>query len=303
MYSDQRIRENTKHLIKTYLLPFDRYKKESYNFKGMLGRGFLVIVDSFDGTEYILNHSRLTMKNLHLNSPHSLSFSMQHNYTIPFALDFDCVQCTNKLPHEAVSEEGIRNFVNTVDSLLTKLLPPQREKNLQLKFYSLKSSAKCNFHLYFNQSISLLMEEFLRLWFTEVMVNTKFCDKFILDDVQTLGLPFSGKEFDSKYDLLHTNDVEWRKTSVLTDFYYELDLFYEIGNTSTFSVVVELEDCCLVSRLEPDVVQRSVEEEMDSLIQLLRRIRYFDHTYIAGSLKYKISNNYPKLVDFIANEL
>lgn len=315
-YADSLIRHNTQQLIDRFLIPLHEYKNSMSGIASkckylLLGRNHLVLVDSCSGVKYALNHSCLTIDYLKKYSPHSLSYSFMDNYAVPFALDFDCKTCLHqdkqtvdqKQPEISKASHGnqfqLLEVIEFSQNLQTKLT--ERIKNqILLDFTIYKADSGCNFHIYFNMFVSLVAEESLKITTLEVLWGSPLYNKYILDDVTTLSLPYAGKYVGQEYKLYYSSNIH-KPLKVFLNTYLEMDIFLTTDTIVPFSIIVDQGEFKLVAQLFPTFSMFTTSTEYKNrLIAFIIQVLESRRTFFAIK-DFKISNNYPKLKQFLQN--
>ncbi len=163
---------------------------------------------------------------------HSLSTSYHDNYVVKLAIDMDCIKCRNGDCSEGpmITTSYLAILGQNVKEIVTKVLNARKSNTvnpLMMDYVIFKRQNSCNLHIYFNISVSIAL---LSTLVAELRANVSpiVMEKYKIDDVSTLGLPYSAKKdgevYLQAYPVCQTVYNTWR---ILPDMscFYDLEMF------------------------------------------------------------------------------
>lgn len=141
---------------------------------------------------------------------HCLAYKLADTYVVPLMLDLDCYNCKRGNCSSNLRPE-IAPFVH--DEIVNYVRKTLNNDNVNCAIF--KSSSRCNLHIYFNVSVSIVVMELIRKRLRNHL-DVKITDKFHVDDVTMLDLPYSTKDGLSVYRLFYaTKGFDYAKMSCL----------------------------------------------------------------------------------------
>lgn len=129
---------------------------------------------------------------------HSLSFNFKFSYVVPLMFDFDCKLCkTNKCTESLTKEITQEIIFLEICEIISKILQIS-VADVENNCIFFKKENSCNLHIYLNFSVSLILYDIIRTTI-EANISADVTEKFMIDDITSLDLPYSTKDAENIY--------------------------------------------------------------------------------------------------------
>lgn len=151
---------------------------------------------------------------------HCLAYKIYDSYVTKVMFDLDCYLCKNNSCNNTVEYEIVQLIH---DAILKCVKDELKSSGAQCVVF--KKPSCCNLHIYFNVSVSLCVLELLRKRL-QSSLDEDITNKYNIDNVYMLDLPFSTKDGNSIYKFIYqTPGANYKKFSC-----FPVDSsFYDIG--------------------------------------------------------------------------
>lgn len=125
---------------------------------------------------------------------HAFAVDLKKTYTFQLAFDLDCIECKKSKQQcsQIISASAISTILDDIVKILFEYLPIQEKHELLEHQVIFKAVDSCNLHIYFDLSISIILYNEL---IDMLMANlpAPITDKYLIDKVSSLPLPYSAK--------------------------------------------------------------------------------------------------------------
>ncbi|UVX94945.1 helicase [Callinectes sapidus nudivirus] len=165
---------------------------------------------------------------------HCLAYKIADTYSTKLMLDFDCYKCKINNCNNLIESELIKIIHDDVCDFVKDTL---KTENVNCVIF--KKSNTCNLHIYFNVSVSLPLLELMRKRLCSYL-SCMITDKYHIDDIYMLDLPYSTKDGISMYKMAYClPNVEYLKFSCIPDSkFYDIEL--QISTDETYESHITL---------------------------------------------------------------
>ncbi|QBB28689.1 helicase [Homarus gammarus nudivirus] len=163
-------------------------------------------------------------------SGHSLAYKISDSYVTKLMFDFDCYKCKHNSCNSLVEYEVIKIIHDDVCEFLKELF---RCDSIGCVIF--KKANSCNLHFYFNVSVSLPLFELIKKRITSHL-DTTITEKYLVDDIYALDLPYSTKNgYDVYKPIYNTPNVDFAKFLCLpsSNNFYDVELKLSVDESYT----------------------------------------------------------------------
>lgn len=166
---------------------------------------------------------------------HCLAYNMAESYVTLLMLDFDCYKCKKGTCPCSLQSEFVEIIHDEVLHFVKDCL-----RNDNVKCVIFKNSATCNMHMYFNVSVSIIVLELMRKRLVNHL-SSMITDKYLVDSVCMLDLPFSTKNGESIYKAVFwTENFDYRKLSCLPTESHFYDVLLKLNVDEVYEAYITL---------------------------------------------------------------
>ncbi|UVT30880.1 helicase [Penaeus vannamei nudivirus] len=127
---------------------------------------------------------------------HCIAYCIYDSYTTKLMFDFDCKKCKDGICNNPIEVDLIENtIISELCAFIDSILGINNSEDVCVVF---KKEQLCNLHIYFNITVSIVFYEIIRKRLIQSL-DTIILDKYEIDDIITLDLPYSTKDGFSIY--------------------------------------------------------------------------------------------------------